>query len=218
MALVALCSTKGGTGKTTLAFNLAERAHASGLRVVVVDCDPQEGSIGLADLRESVSWPLVASRVSFAGAERIGGLRDSGDYDLVVCDLPGADSMFLLRILSEMDLVLSPVGIGPSDIMAAANFLGAVQGSHLPLVFVPNALPPSRARYDELVRELSQRQAAVCPVQLQRRVVHVDALRAGKGVCEMAPGSAAAREVRAFWAWVSNELGLVSEIGGEADG
>ena len=217
MALVGFCSTKGGTGKTTLAFNLAERAHAAGLRVVVVDCDPQEGSIGLADLREAPSWPVVSSRVSFGGAERMARLRDSGEYDLVVCDLPGTDSMSLGRTLSEMDLVLSPVGVGPADIMAAANFLWAMQSSNLPIVFVPNAVPPGRARRDELVRELAERQAVVCPVQLQRRVAHVDALRSGQGVCEMAPESVAAREFNAFWLWVSEKLGLVISNGGKGD-
>ena len=108
----------------------------AGLRVVVVDCDPEEGSIGIADLREMVSWPVVSSRVSFSGTERIASLRDSGEYDLVVCDLPGTDSMSLARTLSEMDLVLSPVGVGPADIMAAANFLWAMQGTSLPMVFV----------------------------------------------------------------------------------
>ena len=51
MDVVALCSMKGGTGKTTLAFNLAERGHSFGWRVALVDLDPQEGAFGLADLR-----------------------------------------------------------------------------------------------------------------------------------------------------------------------
>ncbi len=60
MPAVAMCSMKGGTGKTTIAFNLAERAFAGGLRVLHLDFDPQEGSIGIADLREKsgrVCWP-----------------------------------------------------------------------------------------------------------------------------------------------------------------
>lgn len=217
MPVLGLCSTKGGTGKTMLAFNMAERAHAAGLRVVVVDCDPEEGSIGIADLREMVSWPVVSSRVSFSGTERIASLRDSGEYDLVVCDLPGTDSMSLARTLSEMDLVLSPVGVGPADIMAAANFLWAMQGTSLPMVFVLNAMPPGRARRDALVQGLTDRQAVICPVQLRRRVVHVDALMAGQGVCEMAAKSAAADEINALWAWVSEKLGLGPGIGGEVN-
>ncbi len=39
---VAIASGKGGTGKTTVATNLAQVAAADGLRVAYVDCDVEE--------------------------------------------------------------------------------------------------------------------------------------------------------------------------------
>ena len=209
MLAVGLCSLKGGTGKTTLAYNLCERAYAQGMEVTLVDMDPQEGAMGLGYLRgDTVGWPVVKGAVSVAGAEDLSRLKGGGSDGLVVCDLPGSDSMALLRVLMEMDLVLSPVGVGAADLMVAGNFASLVKGMALPVAFVGNALPVAVKRQDEMLEELGLLGLEVCPVMLARRVAHLDALRMGLGVCEAGPHTPAAGEVRALWAWVGARLGF----------
>ncbi len=208
MSAIALCSLKGGAGKTTLAYNLAERAGSGGLRAAVIDYDPQEGSIGLADLRRVPGWPVLSGRVGVSGTDYLAAVKAGGEYDFLVCDLPGSDSMALGRLLMEMDLVLSPVGAGAADLMTAANFAWMVNRMALPVVFVPNNVPPGRSRGEAMLRELEALSLEVCPVMLRRRVAHLDALRAGLGVCEAFPRSAAAGEVAALWSWLCGRLGL----------
>ncbi|MGC8703773.1 MAG: AAA family ATPase, partial [Thiomonas sp.] len=41
MKIIALLNEKGGTGKSTVATNLASALHLRGRRVVLVDADPQ---------------------------------------------------------------------------------------------------------------------------------------------------------------------------------
>ena len=41
MKILALLNEKGGTGKSTLATNLATALHRAGKRVVLLDADPQ---------------------------------------------------------------------------------------------------------------------------------------------------------------------------------
>ena len=204
---VAVCSLKGGTGKTTLAFNLAERASAYGLRPLLVDCDMQEASVGFHAMggAERV-WPVQRGSVSQGGLERILGLTRSGGHDFVICDLPGQDTSFLNRFLSEMDLVLSPVGPGPGDLMSACGLLFSMQNTNANLVFVPNAVGPGRARLAELQETLGERGGRVSPVVVKRLVVHMDALRSGLGVCEYAPDSGAAADVDALWQWTVVEV------------
>lgn len=206
MKVVALCSMKGGTGKTTLSFNLAERGEALGLRVALVDMDPQEGSVGLADLREGSCWPVVRCANGRTAGDEIRAIRERAEYDLVVCDLPGGDSLSLGMVLAEMDLVLSPVGVGAADLGSAANFSWFVKRMGLPAVFVGNNVPFGEGRRLGLVEELEEFGVEVCPVMVRRRVAHMDALRVGMGVCEAFPGSAAAGEVEALWEWVAGRL------------
>ena len=204
---MALCSVKGGTGKTTLSFNLAERAHAHGFRALLVDCDVQEASVAIDRMGEQErGWSVLRGAVSHPGLDRVAVFRSSGDYDFVFCDLPGHDSMILPRFLAEMDLVLSPVGVGPTDLVSACGFWFSLQRSDVNLVFVPNSVTGGRGRLRELEEALGEREARVCPVVVRHRVAHMDALRLGLGVCEFAPGSSAAEDMEALWEWLASEV------------
>lgn len=214
MAAIALCSLKGGTGKTTLSYNLCERASSSGMPAKLMDFDPQEGSMGLAYLRERPGWSVEACRVSVAGAEQVAALKAGFSEGLVVCDLPGSDSMALVRLLMEMDLVLSPVGVGAADLMVAANFSSLVKGMGLSVVFVGNNMPVGEQRREEMLAELGRMEVEVCPVMVGRRVAHLDAVRVGLGVCEAYPASSAAKEVNMLWEWVCGRLGYGSLASG----
>ena len=133
-------------------------------------------------------------------------MRDRGEYDLVICDLPGGDSMALAMVLAEMDLILSPVGAGASDLGSAANFAWFVKRMELPVVFVPNNVPFGETRRVGMFEELEELGVDVCPVVVRRRVAHMDAVRVGMGVCEAFPKSPAAVEVDALWGWLRERL------------
>ena len=187
MHSIALSSLKGGTGKTTIAFNLAERAFSSGLEVVVLDYDAQEGSIGLMDLRESKDWPIHNGDINLRRNSSGSKVKSLYNCDLVIHDLPGFELDSANRLLSAVDLVLSPVGVGAADLMTVANFVWTINQLKLPVVFLPNNVPQWQSRQNELLAELAALKVEVCPVMIQRRVAHLDSLRAGMGVCEVDP-------------------------------
>lgn len=222
-AVLAFCSIKGGNGKTTLGFNMAERAAASGAGVILFDCDYQEASLGLAMAREDhlgECWPVRRREVSLAAAESVRSAAEGG-YDLAICDLPGSESMMLGGFLSAMDLVLAPVGVGAINVMAASNLLDLAKGLRSPvrMAFVPNNFPRGRARLAALIEELESRGGEVCPAAVQSRVMHLDMFYDGMGVCERFPGSPAALEIDALWRWTARRLGLDAFIvAGGADG
>ena len=208
MRSIALSSRKGGTGKTTIAFNLAERAFTGGLDVVVLDYDAQEGSIGLMDLRESQDWPVHKGDINLRGNSSVSRTQSQYDCDLLIHDLPGFELDSVNRLLSEVDLVLSPVGVGAADLMTVASFVWSIQKLELPVVFLPNNVPQWQSRQNELLSELSDFEVEVCPLMVQRRVAHLDSLRSGLGVCEAFPNSVAAGEINALWEWVCLRIGL----------
>ena len=218
MKTVAFISYKGGTGKTTLAYNMLERATSAGYRVVLCDYDPQGTAVAIWQLRESDRAAgllpperpeLTVVKDSFGPdmLERLAALR-AGDYDLVICDLPGADGFALNRLLSEMDLCLVPVSAGPPDLMVAADFAWMADRLKLPAVFVPSIVPVTPKRRAAMVDELASFGMPVCEVAMVSRVSHQDALQRGCAVCETAPRSPAAGEVNALWQWVVARLEL----------
>jgi chromosome partitioning protein len=61
--VIALVSSKGGTGKTTAALNLSVALAERGRRVLLVDLDPQ-GSIGLSLARGDTDWAGIVEFIS----------------------------------------------------------------------------------------------------------------------------------------------------------
>jgi chromosome partitioning protein len=206
--ILGFASFKGGTGKTTLAYAMAERGYAEGLRTLLLDFDPQETASGIAYLRQQTGWEVRRCQASVAGAEELNTIADSGEFDLVIGDLPGSEGAALQRVLANMDLVMCPVAMGAPDLLVASNFAWIAQRMSLPVVFVGNNLPPGRRRRQELIQELEAMELPVCPVLVQSRVAHLDAMNHGQTACEWAPNSPAARELQDLWQWIVIEMGI----------
>ena len=58
-----MCSMKGGTGKTTISFNLSERAYRSGIDVSLLDFDPRRLPWGLRTCVQRSGTALLAGHL-----------------------------------------------------------------------------------------------------------------------------------------------------------
>src|SRR5512133_4009485 len=88
--ILSFISQKGGSGKTTLSVNLAALASSDGVRVAIVDLDPQASASawcaarGTDDIRHEACHPPLLART----LER---LREAG-IALIVIDTPPHNS------------------------------------------------------------------------------------------------------------------------------
>jgi chromosome partitioning protein len=135
---IAVAASKGGTGKTTTAWNLSFGLALAGARVLVVDCDPQDnlrfiaglasgpstlaaaiegGNAEPTEVRESV-WLLPSGGRKLSQAVlSADGLRSitspmkkalGNDYDFVVFDCPPEFGRLTSAALSLSDFLLVP--------------------------------------------------------------------------------------------------------------
>lgn len=210
---IAFASWKGGTGKTLLAINTAQQAQEQGLKVRLYDFDPQGSALRYLNQRDKFSEhlpPIAATRadVTDAAAQHIGQQAQSGDYDLLICDMPGADDYAMDRVLDAMDSVIIPISPAPLEILVTAQLIhhGVREGWDMALV--PNNLPTAKSRRLHLIETLNGMGVEIAPVGLIRRVTYWDATNYGQGVCEYAPRSPAAGEIRSLWAWLASRSSL----------
>ena len=211
MKTLGMIAQKGGTGKTTLSIHLAVQASLSGMRVLLVDTDPQASATSWWQRRRKQEPALVQS-----DGKALGGVlqtaRDHG-YDLAIVDTAPHSSQDATACAGLADRICIPTrpaildldAIGPStDLVAKVGVCADI---------VLNCCPPPAAFGEpKIVAEARDALAAyetpVCDVAISQRVAFSHALIDGRSVSEYDLNSKATDEIDRLWNRLREGLGL----------
>ena len=200
--IIGVLNQKGGVGKTTIAVNLAATYAKSGLRVLLVDADPQSSSLQWSSAREAE--PLFAV-VGMAKPTLHRDLPDiAKDYQVVIIDgAPRVNELGRAAILAS-DMVLIPVQPSPYDIWAAAETVKLIEEAQqfkpsIRGAFVINRKIANTAIGRDVSEALGQFTGIpVLTTALHQRVIYAESAGQGLAVIEADPNSGAAREIAAL--------------------
>ncbi len=110
MSIVLFGGEKGGTGKTTLATNMAAMLALQGKDVLLLDTDRQGTASFWATVREDTEIEPRIACVQKFGKGLASQVRDLADrYDEIIIDAGGRDSMELRYSLGVSDRVYIPI-------------------------------------------------------------------------------------------------------------
>jgi chromosome partitioning protein len=204
MHVVALCSQKGGSGKTTLAGHLAVQAGLAGMGpVALVDTDPQ-GSLAAWWNARPLDTPAFAATTLAQLPADIERLRLEG-CKLVLIDTPPAINMAIQRVINVAELVVIPTRPSPHDLRAVAGTVDMAERAQCRLVFVLNAVNLRAKITSDAVVALSQH-GTVAPVFVQQRTDFATSMIDGRTVCELEPGGRSAEEIVRLWEYLAAQL------------
>ena len=204
MKVLAILAQKGGVGKSMLARSLAVQGLIEGIKVAILDADPQ-GTVVSWGRRRQFPAPAVTSLGARGMVEALADLAERG-AGLVVIDTPPHAQPVINFAASVADAALLVTGPYPEDLEQVGVVAGIVRGLDKPSGIVLNKTP-SRTHALTLARAaLTTFNMPLCPIAITQLVAHPYASAEGMSAQEWEPDSRAAAELAELWAWVKQTL------------
>jgi chromosome partitioning protein len=215
--IIAVGNLKGGTGKSTVAVNLACRL-AESQSVTLVDADPQGTAAawlqngraaGMPRSLAVVARPLEASADANAWQQEVRAHRRSAAR--IVVDLPPQKGLASQAALQIADLLIAPVTPSGVDLHATAQALAvlhrvrAARNGRPACLLVPSKVDRRLAQGRKAGALLEQLGCEV-GTALAQRAAHVEAFNAAAWIGAHAPDSPAHADICALAAEVEDRL------------
>lgn len=204
--VITVAQQKGGSGKTTLAANLAVAIAQSGARVALLDTDPQ-GSLGRWFLmrrdggREEFAFATASAWGVSYECERL-----ARGADVVIIDTPPKADADLRPALRVASLVLVPVAMSQVDLWATEGVLDLCRREGRRALVVLTRTRPGTRLAAEIATAAGAMDADLATAALANRVAYAEALGHGRAAVEGPRAAPARTEVAALCAEI---LGLL---------
>ena len=205
MEVVAIVSSKGGVGKTTVTQCLAVEALRQGLASAVIDTDPQRSAADWGEQRAAsdLDAPAVIALGAKALASVVQDLKDRGAA-MIFIDTPPHSAP---AINAALDVSTSSVMVtrpNPMDLRALEATWGIVSRMKKPTAVVFTQTPPgSRARALGLAQgRLQELGMPFCPVPISYTLSFPYAQAEALTVQEREPTGKSRAEIAEIWGWL----------------
>ncbi len=196
--IIGVLQQKGGVGKTTLALNLAAAYAREGLKVLLVDADPQGSALAWSSVREAKPIFAVVGMPKPTLHKELPAV--AADYDLVIIDgAPRVNELARSAILA-CDYVLIPVQPSPFDVWSCAEIVNLISEAQqfrpdIKAGFVINRKIGNTAIARDVMKAFEQFPMPLLGATIAQRVAFAEAAAQGLTVIETAPGSTGAWEI-----------------------
>lgn len=209
MYVITLASQKGGTGKSTIATNLAIAASLRKYKTAIIDLDPQQTAYLWATRRPKKGAALkVVDAQPASLAFKLQELEGEG-VDLVFIDTPGNADVASRAAVSVADLVLSPLETTSFSVQSLPHVQQwLATAGDAPVYVVLNKISPSATKGPAMVAKMIEQGMGmkVAPVHICLRSLFGDAPADGLSVIEMQAKGKAQKEIVQLFDFCINEM------------
>ena len=221
---ILVVNSKGGSGKTTIATNLAVAFANQGLKVSLLDCDRQASCLHWAEERNAQA-PKVTTVANYYSADKLTAQIDhelDHGTDVIVMDVTGrhTDAALFEAALKICDLVLIPMLSSSLDIKAGERFVAdlmthrVMRATPKPMGVIYNRANTSSANQQRLETLLRCLDVPVI-AELRDSTVYANAAEKGAGIMEMRENAAASKEYSAWrdiMLWIDRRTAVRREL------
>ena len=206
MFVVSLLSQKGGTGKSTLAIQLAVAAMLDGHTVIIIDLDPQGSAVMWGQIRGDAP-PIVVSTTT----TELPGLLKTAEQNgvtLAILDTPPkvepeGEAHHAARV-SDLALILCRPNVFDVKAIGATVKLAQVAGAPARIVF--NQVPANSSQILKARRAVEVYNIPRAPCMVGNRIKFSHAALDGQSIQEFDPKEKGSSEINALYKYTLREL------------
>jgi chromosome partitioning protein len=205
MKTIVLAATKGGTGKTSLTYNLAIKA-AEKHQVLIADLDPQRSLKTTWEKRAEMVNPRLVSNIQSL-PQSIKLLSEAGyDREFMFVDTPGSLMQVIRDALSAADCIVLPIQPSPMDWVAQEAVADLVQEMGLAdrTIFVVNKVTETKSGLVKQAKEFFVLRTKFPILVIKHRAEYARAVDKGKAGCEL--NKDASSEISKLWKLIQTVL------------
>ncbi len=198
--IISIAHTKGGVGKSTIAWNLATQLNNK-YSVEVVDLDFQKTLTYTNEFRDE---PLQVK--TFDGMKDLKKyISLDNDNKISVIDVGGFDSDVNRMAMLMSDLIITPVSDSGTELLGLMRFekildeMSTAIGEEITTTVLINDINPSKTKLDDLIEYVkNNKHFNLFDTILRTRADYGKALDLGLSVMEFKKDSKASKEFKAF--------------------
>lgn len=191
--IITIAHTKGGVGKSTLAWNLAHSLKIKGKEVNIVDLDFQQTLYFINAIREKDDMKVLQPQ---SGSELIEIFENYKGY--LVVDVGGFDNDINRIALSWADKIVVPISNSVTEVIGYKTFEAILEEIDNPFInVVLNNIHPLTKNFSEIHKAIATtKQTTLLQTIIRNRKVYKDSLGDGKSIFDTNVPSAAEKQAR----------------------
>lgn len=200
---IAILNQKGGTGKTTLAVNIARCLQKQGHNVLVVDSDPQASARGWHNISEGELLPVIGLESASTLRQDINNI--SIGYDYVVIDGAGSVGDITGATIMCSDAILIPVKPSSFDFWSSMDTVELIeraqilrQANPIKVAFVLTLCRQHTKSEKEAAEAFVNSSLALFNSRTYNREIYKTAASIGSTVLDVEPLGKAAQEIESI--------------------
>jgi len=196
--IISFSNQKGGTGKTTLAANLAVLWSNSEYKVAVFDGDAQKSLTHWIEARKKYYGENdigidVHSYNPHTFEEDLNNVRKK--YNFILIDSPPSITYETIQIVKNANRVIVPVQPSPVDLMATVPFLNMVKREKKKSIVILNRVLPRARLTDAMVMRLRYAGAKIARSRISNKVIYAETFSVGRGMIDISVTSDTSKEI-----------------------
>jgi chromosome partitioning protein len=201
MSIIAVVGNKGGTGKTTLALNIAAALAQRGDSVVIVDADPQQSAYQWRLTGDDDNGVPAVVAAAMGLDKTVRALGEAHAHVVIDCP-PSIKATQAEQALRLADHALVPVQPSPMDLWATTHIAKVIErlrpdNPRLRALIVMSQLEPRTTLSRLMPQAASELDLPVAAAGIRRRSIHRHCALEGRSVFQAGKrGADAAAEIQ----------------------